>query len=170
MSSINKWVTFYNSTNPRIRSRAIEILINNYPTEIPFETVISLIEDFPFGHEINVRYKKFEHIILINYNERLFQLMNSYLYTNDRVRVVLAADIFSKVKEIRAVNRLLELLENEEPNKDKIGIGWRCGHALASIADKSSEERLRKIYEKRKHDNVNVVIAIQSALKAVGAN
>jgi HEAT repeat protein len=160
MPTINDWVRLYSSTNPSIRLRAAKRLLERYD-EAPLSVLIDILARL--SHE-GLGQKALK--CLCNRKDKeLVPQMIFLLDSDDPWLREAACQILGHTGNTSATEHLLKMLDDPH-----VMVRRAAGFGLASLRDPSAREQILKQYERHKQDNINVVWALESALRSLGVD
>lgn len=159
MADLDKWLRLYESSNPDVRIRAANALLHR-GNEIPLWILLSILDEFPhsgLGADA-------EKVLLKRDDPELFDEMVKRLNSEDWFIREVACNVLGKLGNLAATPHLLGKLDDPH-----IMVRRGAGFALAFLKDSNTIPELKRQYEKRRDDDINVRLALERALRSLGA-
>ena len=160
MPTVDDWVRLYSSDNRTIRIRAAKGLLERYD-EAPLSVLIDIL--IHLSHE-GLGQKAMKSLSNRT-DERLVPEMIELLRSDDPWLREAACQILGHKGNTVATQHLLAMLDDPH-----VMVRRAAGFGLASLKDQSSLEQLRNQYERHKGDDINVLWALECALRSLGVH
>lgn len=160
MPTVDDWVRLYSSDNRTIRLRAAKGLLERY-NEAPLSVLIDILTH----HSHEGLGQKAMKSLSNRTDDRLVPEMIELLRSDDPWLREAACKILGHTGNTVATQHLLAMFDDPH-----VMVRQAAGFGLASLKDQSSLEDVRSRLERHKADDINVVWAIQCALKSLGDN
>lgn len=158
MPTVDDWLRLYASNDHIIRLRAAKGLLNRYD-EAPLSVLIDIL--------IHLSHEGLGQKVVKSLSERadeeLALEMIALLRSDDPWLREASCQVLGQTGNKLATHHLLEMLDDPH-----VMVRRAAGFGLASLKDQSSIDEVRAQYDRHKEDDINVVWAIQCALKSLG--
>ncbi|HET8627837.1 MAG TPA: HEAT repeat domain-containing protein [Thermomicrobiales bacterium] len=158
MSHIEHWMRLYSSANPVVRERALAALAN-----APDPRVTPVLLD-AFEH-----YQEYPGVDTVRAMQQsrdpalLEPMLRFSTHPDAQIRAG-ACEVLGALADRRATPALVERLGDED-----IWVRRAAGFALAAVRDPAALEPLRQRYDGYPADDINVRVALHTALRALSA-
>jgi len=156
--TIDDWIQLFKSKNRSVRIRAAKGILER-SHEAPLSILIEILVSFSYEG----LGAKTEQALIDRSDRELVSPMIELLSSADPWLREAACRILGHSGNTVATAHLLRMLDDPH-----VMVRRAAGFGLAYLKDQASLEQLRKLYERHKQDDINVVMALQCALKSLG--
>lgn len=152
-----KWLELYGSSNRTVKLRAAKALVarEDTPTEMLFEILVNLWNDDLGQPAVRALLRRADSGMV----DRLLELLQS---NASFVRQV-ASHILGVIGDPSATEQLLAAVDDP----DRL-VRHSAALALVSVGNRRALPRVRELYAAHRDDDINVVLALRTALKRLG--
>ena len=158
MVDLADWITLYGSSRLEVKVRAARSLLHR-ASEVPLSLLLDILDelsDAGLGAET-------EKALLKRNDPELFDEMIKRLDAGDSFIREVGCNVLGRLGDNRATLYLLKRLADPH-----VMVRREAGFALAFLKDPSAIPELKRQYEMRKDDDINVRMALEAALKNLG--
>ena len=158
-SPLANWLALYNSANPDVRLRAAQALVKRPDT--PLRVLLDTLDTLShkgLGADVC-------EALLSRQDPDLYKEMVGRLESNDHFLRETACTVLGRSGNPSISARLLPMLDDPH-----VAVRHAAGHALAALADPASITELGRQLVAHQNDDINVVMALQTALRALGVD
>ena len=153
----SKWLSLYQSNRLEIRLRAAKVLLNYQDTSTPvLIDMLDTLSHYGLGASIEQALKR-------KPAEELIDPMLTRLGSSDDYIREVACHVLGQTGDFRSTQPLLRMLDDSH-----LMVRRAAGFALSCIKDQSALPTLRRQFYARRNDDINVVWALEAALKSLG--
>ena len=160
MPQIQDWIHLYSSKNPGVRHRGGEGLLRR-PDEAPLNVLIDILTTLS-SEGLGAQAEK---ALLRRRDDSLVPRMIVLLDSKDDFVREVACNVLGRSGGKLAAPHLLRMLDDP-----RMMVRRAAGFGLAFLKDSTSLPALRQRMERHKHDDTNVVAALQCALSSLEGN
>ncbi len=160
MRNLNKWIELYQSPKLPIRIRAADGLLN-FGSTLPLNILLNILDRF---EELGLGAKT-EKIIKQRRDPELFDEMIKRLTSSKDFLREVACSVLGELHNLAATPHLLARLDDQN-----CWVRRTAGFALAELKDPSSGEGILRRYQKYPKEDINVRMALECALDALGVS
>jgi HEAT repeat protein len=160
MPSIEEWMQKFASSKREVKLRAARALLHR-ADECPLWLLIEILQNLSregWGAQV-------ERALLRRRDAELVPTMIGLLESSDPFVREAACNVLGRSANRAAAPRLLGMIDDPH-----LMVRRAAGFGLACLKDPSCLPELRRLYERHRDDDANVVMALKSALRSLGEN
>lgn len=160
MANVEDWIRVYASTKRKIKIRAANVLLDR-AAFVPLDVLIEILETFS-SEGLGARAEK---ALLGCRDAEIIPKSISLLESKDPFVRQVACTVLGHSGDRTATPHLLRILDDPDTM-----VRRSAGFALSFLKDPSSLTELKLQFDRHQNDDSNLVMAIQCALRNLGAN
>ena len=157
MPTTEDWIRLYSNDNHQIRLRAAQALLER-PRDVPLEILIDILVSLSWEG----LGAKTEKALLLRKDPELVGRMIELLRSEHAFVRQVACTVLGRSEDKAATPYLLRMIDDSNAM-----VRRAAGFGLAFLKDRSALQELRHKYEQHRSDDLNVVMALECALKSL---
>jgi len=157
MPNIQDWIRMYSSTNRDVRLRAAKGLLGR-SEDAPLDLLIDILMNLSHeGLGANT-----ERALLERNDPELVPRMIGLLESHDDFVRQVACTVLGRSRDVTATPHLLRMVDDSN-----VMVRRAAGFGLAFLKDRSALEEVTRLHDRRRDDDIDVVMALECAMKSL---